>query len=247
MNMKIAIGWWISKVLYEGNPWKKKRAREFYSQFIKEGDLCFDVGAHLGDRSAVWLSLGAMVVGVEPQPRFSSYLASVFKGNQKYYNEEIALGATKATSTLHISNLFPTLSTLSGKEWRNKINRATPLTIPYDETIEINVLTLDDLISKYGRPVFIKIDVEGYESEVLKGLSQPVDYISFEVLSFNADLMEECLLILSKLGYAQFNFSLRETFKMAFNSWVEADYMKNHLNKNLKLYTGDIYARIHHV
>lgn len=247
MNIKRAIGWWISKVLYEGNPWKKKRAKAFYSQFIKKGDLCFDVGAHLGDRSAAWLSLDARVVGVEPQPRFSAYLASVFKGNQNYYNEEIALGATKATSTLHISNLFPTLSTLSGKEWRNKINRATPLTIPYDETIEINVLTLDELITKYGKPVFIKIDVEGYESEVLKGLSQPVNYISFEVLSFNIDLMEECILILSKLGYTQFNFSLRETFKMTFKDWVEADDIKTHLTNNSKLYTGDIYARTHHI
>jgi len=247
MNMKRKIGWWISKILYEGNPWKKQRAKKFYSQFIKEGDLCFDVGAHLGDRSAAWLSLGATVVGVEPQPRFSAYLASTFKGNQRYHNEEIALGATKATSTLHISNLFPTLSTLANKEWRNKINNATPLTISYDETVEINVLTLDELINKYGKPVFIKIDVEGYEPEVLKGLSQPVDYISFEVLSFNIDLMEECLLILSKLGYNQFNFSLRETFKMSFDDWVEADSIKNYLKGNSKLYSGDIYARMNHL
>jgi FkbM family methyltransferase len=244
MKIRRKIGWWISKVIYEGNPWKKKRAREFYGQFIKEGDLCFDVGAHLGDRSAAWLSLGAKVVGVEPQPRFSSYLASIFKGNQKFYNEEIGLGATKATSTLHISNLFPTLSTLANKEWRNKINKATPLTISYDETIEIQVLTLDDLIAKYGKPIFVKIDVEGYESEVLKGLSQPVDYISFEVLSFNIDLMEECLLILSKLGYNQFNFSLRETFKLSFDDWVEADLIKKYLRGNSKLYSGDIYAKI---
>lgn len=243
MNIRRQIGWWISKVIYEANPWKKERAKTFYSQFIKEGDLCFDVGAHLGDRSAVWLGLAATVVGIEPQPRFSAYLANQFKGNIRFHNEEIAVGATNTTSTLHISNLFPTLSTLANKEWRDKINKATPLTISYDETVEIKVLTLDDLIRKYGRPTFIKIDVEGYETEVLKGLSHPIDYISFEVLSFNNELMEECLLILSKLGYKKFNFSMRETFKMSFDRWVEAEIIKTFLSGNSKSYSGDIYAK----
>lgn len=64
MNIRKQIGWWISKIIYEANPWGKKRAKKFYSEFIKEGDLCFDVGAHLGDRSAVWLGLGATVVAI---------------------------------------------------------------------------------------------------------------------------------------------------------------------------------------
>lgn len=244
MNIKRAIGWWISKIIYQGNPWKMANAIKFYSQFVKEGDLCFDVGAHLGDRSAAWLSLGAKVVGIEPQPRFSNYLAQHFKSNDRYCHEAIALGSKSATSTLHISNLFPTLSTLSNLSWRNKINEATPLHISYDETVEVRVSTLDNLIDKYGKPTFIKIDVEGYENEVLKGLSVPVDYISFEVLSFNVDLMEECLFILSKLGYTKFNFSLRETFKMSFNNWEDVDTLKSYLQQYTKLYSGDVYARL---
>lgn len=244
MNIRREIGWWISKIIYEGNPWKKVNAKNFYSQFIKEGVLCFDVGAHLGDRSATWLSLGATVVGIEPQPKFSAYLANQFKHNPRYHNEEIALGATSTISTLHISHLFPTLSTLSNLEWRKKINDATPLTISYDETVEIKVSTLDDMIEKYGKPTFVKLDVEGYETEVLKGLTQSIEYISFEVLSFNNELMEECLLILSKLGYKKFNFSLGETYKMSFDRWVDAETIKSYLNQNSKLYSGDIYAKI---
>jgi FkbM family methyltransferase len=230
--------------MYQGNPWKMANAKKFYGQFVKKGDLCFDVGAHLGDKSTAMLSLGATVVGIEPQPKFSAYLTKHFKSNARYHHEEIALGATSATSTLHISNLFPTLSTLSNLEWRKKINDATPLKISYDESVDVNVSTLDNLIVKYGKPSFIKIDVEGYECEVLKGLSQPIDYISFEVLSFNADLMEECLLILTKLGYTEFNFSLRETFKMRFDNWVDANSIKHYLQQYSKLYSGDIYARI---
>lgn len=244
MNLRRRIGWFISKIIYEANPWKKERAKKFYSQFIKEGDLCFDVGAHLGDRSATWLGMNANVVGIEPQPRFSEYLANKFKGNSRFHNEEIAVGDTNTTSTLHISNLFPTLSTLANKEWRDKINNATPLKITYDETIEIKVLTLDDLIMKYGKPIFIKIDVEGYETKVLKGLSQPVNYISFEVLSFNTELMEECLLILSKLGYKKFNFSMRETFKLSFDIWVDLEFLTSYLKNNNKSFSGDVYAKL---
>lgn len=244
MNLRIQIGWWISKIIYEANPWKKKRAKKFYSQFIKNGDLCFDVGAHLGDRSAIWLGLNANVVGIEPQPRFSEYLTDKFKKNIRFYNEKIAVGATNTNSTLHISNLFPTLSTLASKEWRNKINKATPLTITYDETLEVKVLTLDNLIRKYGKPIFIKIDVEGYETEVLRGLSHPIEYISFEVLSFNTEILEECLLILLKLGYKKFNFSIRETFKLSFEDWVDYEFLTNYLKDNNKSLSGDVYARL---
>ena len=39
---------------------------------------------------------------------------------------------------------------------------------------------------KYGKPIFIKIDVEGYETKVLKGLSQPVNYISFILVGYDS-------------------------------------------------------------
>lgn len=40
---------------------------EFYSQFIHPGDLVFDVGANVGNRTKIFLRLGARVVAFEPQ------------------------------------------------------------------------------------------------------------------------------------------------------------------------------------
>lgn len=44
----------------------RRRALVHYRQFVKSGDLVFDVGANVGNRTAVFLRLGARVVAVEP-------------------------------------------------------------------------------------------------------------------------------------------------------------------------------------
>jgi hypothetical protein len=59
--------------------WQKRRGRAkrekkllrkrltFYRNFIRNGDLCFDIGANIGTRTEAFLELGAKVVAVEPQ------------------------------------------------------------------------------------------------------------------------------------------------------------------------------------
>ena len=68
------LGLWRSILIYYWKPFNESRLKQFYGQFITKGDLCFDVGAHLGNRSNAWLKLGAKVVAVEPQPQCIRYL-----------------------------------------------------------------------------------------------------------------------------------------------------------------------------
>lgn len=42
--------------------------RKLYRQFINRGELVFDVGAHMGKKTAAFLSLGARVISVYPNP-----------------------------------------------------------------------------------------------------------------------------------------------------------------------------------
>jgi hypothetical protein len=59
--------------------------------------------------------------------------------------------------------------------------------VRWDRTVDIRVSTFDDLIGKYGEPAFCKIDVEGYEAEVVRGLSKPLRTLSFGYLPMAHD------------------------------------------------------------
>ncbi|HVJ30290.1 MAG TPA: FkbM family methyltransferase, partial [Gammaproteobacteria bacterium] len=59
-----------SLAMYYGVPFRARRMRNFYAPFVEPGDLCFDIGAHAGNRVRCWRRLGARVVAVEPQPDF---------------------------------------------------------------------------------------------------------------------------------------------------------------------------------
>ena len=70
--------------MYNWKPFNVFKLKRFYGQFVKEGDLCFDIGAHNGNRTSTWLSLGARVVAIEPQPRFFQYLQDKFNSHENY-------------------------------------------------------------------------------------------------------------------------------------------------------------------
>jgi len=244
INLKKNIGWLISKLIYEWNPWKIKRKKNFYKKFIQANHLCFDVGAHLGDRTSTWLELGASVVGFEPQPRFSEYIQKKFGSHPKYTHEAIGVGQHKGKATMHISSMYPTLSSLAGEAWMKDVSNSTALNINFDQELEVPTNSLDAMMLKHGVPNFIKIDVEGYEINVLMGLSQKVDFISFEFLSFNKDELIACLDRLKELGYQEFNWSYAETFRLVFENWKSSDEIIRSI-ENFKqgTFSGDVYAK----
>ena len=157
----------------------------------------------------------------------------------------IAVGAKKGILPLQISNLHPTVSTLANTDWQQTVSAIAKNKIVWDETIDISVTTLDLLIGEYGLPHFCKIDVEGFEAEVLSGLTQAIPVISFEFFSFTPQITLDCLEHIDRLGDYEFNWSVGESQKMFINKWASADEILESIQGFSKeKFSGDIYAKL---
>jgi Methyltransferase FkbM domain len=77
--------------------------------------------------------------------------------------------------------------------------------VRWDRSIDVAVATLDDLIAAHGEPAFCKIDVEGFEVDVLAGLTRPVRALSFEYLPPAHDAALAALDLVARLGAAGSN------------------------------------------
>ncbi|MEL6587058.1 MAG: FkbM family methyltransferase, partial [Pseudomonadota bacterium] len=213
--------------------------------FVPRGGLAFDVGAHVGDRVASFLRLGASVVAVEPQPRVFRALRLLYGRCDRVRLEERAVGAEAGHLELFINSANPTVSTLSphliaaartAEGWDGEA---------WDQTWRVPVTTLDQLIATHGVPAFLKIDVEGYEAEALQGLSVPVPAVSFEFTTIQRDLVETCVDRLCGLGAYRFNLSLGEAHALRSRHWVSAPEIVAHVRSlPMQANSGDIYARL---
>src|SRR5262249_40425714 len=156
--------------------------------------LCFDIGANLGQKSEVLLSCGARVVAVEPNPLCRPTLRYLFGRNPRVQIISSAVGDHDGSVELHLHGTEATASVRP--EWDKKVYGF----VRPGSAVSVPVVTLDGLIERFGRPQFIKIDVEGYEREVLKGLSSKVPLISFEFHATESQRLSDCLALLAKLG-----------------------------------------------
>jgi FkbM family methyltransferase len=238
------IGLLRSVLVYYGNPLKLRRMRRFYAQFIGRGDLCFDIGAHVGNRLLAWSQLGAQVVGVEPQPACIDLLRRWYGRNPQITLVDEAVGAAPGTAPLFVSAATPTVTTLS-QPWIEAVQQAESFAaVRWEGAVTVKVTTLDDLIARYGEPKFCKIDVEGFELEVLRGLSQPLAALSFEYIGAATDLAIGCVARLAALGDYAFNWSPGEQHRWQASRWLTADETIQWLaGLHADSGSGDIYAR----
>lgn len=151
--------------------------KHFYLQFIKNNELCFNVDANFGNRTDVFFSLRAKVISAEPQKDCCDYLKEKYNNKIKIINK--ALGEKVEQKSFYISYYSLSLSSLS-VDWISDVKKYFYKDESWDRKETFDITTLDLLIEEFGTPSFIKIDVEVYELEVLKGLSTPINVIGFE-------------------------------------------------------------------
>lgn len=234
-----------SLAMYHGIPGRHRRMVRFYGEFLGPGDVAFDIGAHVGSRVRAWRKLGAHVVAVEPQPDLVRVLRLMFGRDAGVTIVSDAVGARPGTARLGISTATPTVSSMSSS-WRGSVGDDPGFArVRWDASVEVAVTTLDDLVAAHGRPAFCKVDVEGFELDVLSGLSRPLPALSFEYLP---PAHEDALAVLARvagLGDYRYNYSPVETMRWASPTWLDAEGLVALLDRVRPAgRSGDVYARL---
>jgi FkbM family methyltransferase len=243
-GLRRSVGLLRSILMYHGIPLRNRALARFYAQFVRPGDLCFDIGAHVGNRLWAFSKLGARVVALEPQPDCMRLLRFWYGRHAHVELVEQAVGAESCTKTLFISERTPTVSTISG-DWISAVKDTPGFTkLRWDRTISVRVATLDELIARYGPPVFCKIDVEGCEFDVLSGLSYPLKALSFEYIPATVEVAVACVGRLGELGRYEYNWSPSELHRLRSSPWLAPGEMADLLRRMpVGGWPGDVYAR----
>jgi FkbM family methyltransferase len=231
--------------LYHGDKARHAAMDALYRRFLKPGDLAFDIGAHVGDRTSSFRRLACRVVALEPQPLAARAMRLIHGRDPLVTLLQAAAGPGQGTVAVYVNSRNPTVSTASPEfvaaahgagGWEGQV---------WDRTVEVPSTTLDNLIARFGRPAFVKIDVEGFEPEVLAGLTQAVPALSFEFTTIQRDAAFRCLVRLAALAPYRFNVALGETQRLTFEEPIStqatADYIAALAHG---ANSGDVYATL---
>lgn len=214
---------------------EEEREVAFYRSFLPAGiNLIFDIGGYDGHKTAAFLELSKRVVCVEPDPDNFALLQVRFRHQQqRVFLENKAMSASTGQATLYIHHAGSAFNTMS-TEWKALLetdtNQKWNESIAFSGTRNVQTDTLDALIQRYGRPEFIKLDVEGWEQQVLKGLSIPIPFLSFEGLWPDAQhAILGCLLEIKRIApSAVYNVATHE--QLCLPSFVDEQELINFLS-----------------
>lgn len=161
-------------------------------KLINKDDVFFDIGANVGPFSLLAGKIGASVVSFEGHPKTLERL----KDNLKL-NEMNTSGAINMIVSSNLGSMYFTNDVGSAE---NKVSVSKN-----SSNIEVPCISIDSYCNTNMYPTFVKIDTEGHELEVIKGMKnvlKEVKYISFEAngLSERKDLAE-IYSLLNKNGF----------------------------------------------
>jgi FkbM family methyltransferase len=227
---------------------RRSRQVSFYRNLLtgfRSGDLIFDIGANVGEKTDIFLRIGARVLAVEPDDRAQQVLQAKFL-KYRLSSKPVkivgkAVSDAVAVRTMWIDGPGSALNTLSEK-WVDALRGNLESKARFDPTLDalefrnrkqVETTTIEQLIAEHGSPFFVKIDVEGHELSTLRGLRRPVPYLSFEVNlpEFRSEGLQ-CLEVLRELAPdGECNFTSDCARGLALEKWVDPRELEDVINR----------------
>ena len=134
-----------------------------------------DVGAHVGDVSLRLLETGYTVYAFEPCPPIYERLTSRLQASDEFHGFPVAVGPQDASCQLHIArDLSPGGTYKDSTLFSSLVQHSMRKDLVFTDAIEVPVRSVDSLVRSGDIPAHfgvIKIDTEGYDLEVLRGMS----------------------------------------------------------------------------
>jgi FkbM family methyltransferase len=243
--------------------------RKYKKNFLKlaKKSLVFDIGYNRGDFSRALIKNYKFIkiIGVEANPEIIDKFyesSSIKKLNFIVSNTENKKKILKINTTFDGISTAASNSVITKSRFYKGSEKIPKLNVMYDKKVTVKTITLDSLIKKYGVPNLIKIDVEGYEYQVIKGLKKKAKKITFEWHEEHFDDLLKIIKYLKKIGYKKFGvvgwFSNKNELnnKILFSNagdpyLIEPDYfpweeicLSRFINKKRKVNFGMIWANI---
>ena len=227
---------WLSRRL---RPSRRRAMQEdigLYRRLLPRDALCFDVGANIGEKSEAMLRAGAgRVVAFEPNPEVLPELVARCSRWPNWTLVRAGLGAAPGLSMLYVRERHGQSGML--QDWGGRIMR----------TYHVPLLTLDAAVAHFGVPAYCKLDVEGWELEVLRGLGRPLPLVSFEFHLESRDIAKTrgCLELMRSHGEGRVNITPAESAYFHYPEWQPlerfAGWFPGDLERTLPV---DIYGDI---
>jgi FkbM family methyltransferase len=220
----------------------RRQMLRFYSQFVRRGDLVFDVGANIGVYSEIFFELGARVIAIEPNPKCVRLLQAL-KQRSSVIVEACAASDQPGTLVLQLS-AYNQLSS-ANPNWREKLDQTLQDKAHWQDELTVDATTLTQLAEQHGVPDFVKIDVEGLDDRVIRGMSFKPSVLTFE---FNRLLPEVAIRGMESSVFAdgyEFNFVHCGTMECVASLWLDRAEFVHQLNELAgDQSNGDIIARL---
>ena len=171
-------------------------------KYVNTGDFVLDIGANIGQFTLFFRDIiteSGKLISFEPDPNNFKFLQMNVSENRfkNVYTKNVGVGNSN-----RMLNFYSDKNT-GGRMGTFVKNLAVDINSKSDN--KINIVTLDSIIEQNGVPSFIKIDVEGFESNVLEGYKKNYNQIIFfievrtetkkDVFSFFNNLNYKCILL----------------------------------------------------